>query len=543
MTTLNPASEPLRHAATRIVVGALCVLAGLELWAILALNRGAMLYALDDAYIHLGLAAHLRTGHYGINAGEASSPSSSILWPVLLAPFGGWTRFEWVPLIVNLLAALGTAVVIPRLLARVLGPATGVASTLMHGMLGVGLLFLFNTLGLVFVGLEHSLQVLLTLLAVLRLFDVARGERPGAWLGPVLVLGPLLRYENLSLTLPALGFLWYMGHRRTAMVTLICLAGLMGGFSMFLVGLGLPPLPSSVLAKLGTAAGGGALGAVAEVLVHNLLRSWSGPWLLLLAAALIAAARSSGERGLRGFAAVILLAILGHSALGKFGWFHRYEIYVVAAAVAAAGLMHREWIRGWIRAGPRWAGAIACLLLALASGKSFYIAAVTPLATHELYRQQYAMGRIAREALQAPVAVNDLGLVAFRNTHFVVDLWGLGSPTALAARQRSRDMAWADTLCRRHGVRVVMIYAPWFPAPPATWKRVGALRLDATPDVPGSGALATLVRFAHRHRGTVVVAGETVSLYSVQPEDETRVRESLARFQPKLMNGVELTLE
>ncbi len=41
----------------------------------------------------------------------------------------------------------------------------------------MGVLFLLNTVGLVFVGLEHSLQVLITLPAVLQLFDVARGDR------------------------------------------------------------------------------------------------------------------------------------------------------------------------------------------------------------------------------------------------------------------------------------------------------------------------------------------------------------------------------
>ncbi len=407
----------------------------------------------------------------------------------------------------------------------------------------MGVLLLFNTVGLVFVGLEHSLQVLLTLLAVLQLFDVARGGRPRAWLWLVLVLGPLVRYENLALTLPALSFLWFMGHRRAAMVTLASLTGLLVAFSMFLLGQGLPPLPSSVLAKLGTDAGGGTPVPIPERLVKNLLHTWSGPWLLLLAAALFAGARSCGERGLRGFAVVILIAIFGHSALGSFGWFHRYEIYVLAAAVTAAGLMHRERTRNLFRVVPKRASAIALVVLAVACGKSFYISAVTPFATHELYRQQYVMGRIAREAVQAPVAVNDLGLVAFRNPHFVVDLWGLGSPTALKARMRNGDMAWADTLCRRHGVRIVMIYAPWFPSLPASWKCVGALRLDVTPDVPGASVLATLVRFAHRHRGTVVVASEQVLLFAVQPGDERRVRESLARFRPQLAKGVEIVLE
>ena len=541
VTAIDPPTDPRRPGVTGVVVSALLLMAGFELWAILTLNHGVLLYALDDAYIHLGLAARLLGGHYGINLGESSSPSSSILWPFLLAPFSGSPLFEWVPLILNLLAALGTAMTIPRLSALVLGPAASGPGALFHAVLGVLLLFLFNTAGLIFLGLEHSLQVLLTLLAVLQLFEVAGGGRPRAWLWPVLALGPLVRYENLALTLPALGFLWSMGHRRAALVTLASLAGLLATFSLFLVGQGLPPLPSSVLMKMGA---GAAPVPVLHRLVQNLLHTWSGPWLLLLGLALFARVAARGERGLRGFAVVILLAIFGHILLGRFGAFHRYEIYVLAAAVTAAALVHRERIRGWLRAGPGLAGAIALAVLMLASGRSLYALVVTPFATHELYRQQYLMGRFAREILHAPVAVNDLGLVAFRNPYFVVDLWGLGSPGVLEARKRSPDLAWADTLCRRHGVRVAMIYASWFPNLPASWKRVGVLRLAPTPDVPASGSLAMLVRFAHRRRGsTVVVASGSVSFYAVLPEDENRVRESLERFRSRLVEGAELVLE
>jgi hypothetical protein len=541
VSAMDPPAEPHRLGVTGVVVAALLVMAGFELWAILTLNHGVFLYALDDAYIHLGLAAHLHAGHYGINAGEPSSPSSSILWPFLLAPFSGSPQFEWVPLILNLLAALGTAVTIPRLLALVLGPAASGPGALFQAVLGVLLLVLFNTVGLIFVGLEHSLQVLLTLLAVLLLFEVAGGGRPRGWLWPVLVLGPLVRYENLVLTLPALGFLWFMGHRRAALVTMASLAGLLATFSLFLIGQGLPPLPSSVLMKMGS--GAGPVGSL-DRLVQNLLHTWSGPWLVLLGLALFARVLVRGERGPRGFTIVILLAILGHSLLGRFGAFHRYEIYVLAAAVTGAALVHRERIRGWFRAGPRLAGAIAFAVLTLASGRSLYGLVVTPFATHELYRQQYLMGRYAREILRAPVVVNDLGLVAFRNPCFVADLCGLGSPEVFEAQKKFPGMAWADTLCRRHGVGVAMIYDSWFPPRTASWKRIGRLRLAATPDVPAAGALAVLVRLAHQRRGsTVVVGDESVSFYAVRPEHEGQVRESLERLRPLLVKGAELVLE
>lgn len=65
---------------------------------ILVETKGHFTYTLDDPYIHLALAKNIWLGHYGINPGEMSSPSSSLLWPFVLAPFAAIPAFfEWVP--------------------------------------------------------------------------------------------------------------------------------------------------------------------------------------------------------------------------------------------------------------------------------------------------------------------------------------------------------------------------------------------------------------------------------------------------------------
>src|SRR5437773_1407993 len=79
-----------------------------ELSAILFINSGHLVYTLDDAYIHLSLAENIARCHYGINPGESSSPSSSILWPFLLAPVAGSALGTAAPLVLNVLVSLGT---------------------------------------------------------------------------------------------------------------------------------------------------------------------------------------------------------------------------------------------------------------------------------------------------------------------------------------------------------------------------------------------------------------------------------------------------
>ena len=96
----------------------LSTLFGIELTAILATNSGRFIYTLDDPYIHLALAENIAKGHYGINLNEFSAPSSSILWPFILAPFSFFKHFEAIPLLINFLASIGTVFLFTRILRR-----------------------------------------------------------------------------------------------------------------------------------------------------------------------------------------------------------------------------------------------------------------------------------------------------------------------------------------------------------------------------------------------------------------------------------------
>src|SRR5438046_3919544 len=89
--------------------------------AILRLNHGTFTYTLDDPYLHLSLAENIAAGHYGINRDDVAAPSSSVLWPYLLAPFSALPFGHLVPLLLNYVASLGTI----ALLARIMGASLG----------------------------------------------------------------------------------------------------------------------------------------------------------------------------------------------------------------------------------------------------------------------------------------------------------------------------------------------------------------------------------------------------------------------------------
>ena len=93
-------------------------------------------------------------------------------------------------------------------------------------------------------------------------------------------------------------------------------------------------------------------------------------------------------------------------------------------------------------------------------------------------QQQGEMARFAKDFVKAPVAVNDLGYVAWANPDYVLDLFGLASADALNLRLSGAATGWADPLAETKGVRVAMIYDHWVgDALGPGWVRMGQSRL------------------------------------------------------------------
>ncbi len=97
-----------------------------------------------------------------------------------------------------------------------------------------------------------------------------------------------------------------------------------------------------------------------------------------------------------------------------------------------------------------------------------------------IHLQHAEMARFAKAHVQGPVAVNDLGYVAWANPDYVLDWWGLASSEALSFRQAGDCKAWQSELADQHGVRVAMIYDTWLDCPLAEqgWVRLGSLWTD-----------------------------------------------------------------
>jgi hypothetical protein len=469
------------------VLGWTALLLALVVGATFAQTNGEFTYSLDDPYIHLSMAEQIRAGEYGVNAGEPAAASSSILYPFLLAGMG-WAG-DYAPLIVNVLALFAAAGLTVAVWRDGVGPAP--LSTVGRIVLtGVVVLLLANMVGLALTGMEHMLHVALTVAALLGAVRLVRTERPDPWWLAVLIIEPAIRYEGLAVSLAGAAVLILHGRRFIGLGVLAAAAAIPLAFAYFLVSQGLPPLPSSVLVKGSEVAGaGGALAAVGALVENFTANATDRAGIVMLTLAIMAAvvarrppkeaeqpvAQVASTVGL--FAAVLLFA---HLVAGRFGWAQRYEAYALTTALAALPVLFPLRMKIFLENRDRAGFAVAGVLTFLAFEPNVAATLESGAGSRNIYLQQRQMHRFAVGHLKAPVAVNDLGWVSYRNPHYVLDLWGLGSERARRARAASPDVQWMDDLARERGVRVAMVYDRWIPETPSNWVRLGVLTFRGT---------------------------------------------------------------
>lgn len=445
-------------------------------------NDGHLIYAQDDAYIHLAMAKNLAFhGVWGVTRYAFSASSSSPLWTAALAvgmrlvgnqaglPFG-----------YNLALGMALLVLGERFLRR-----RGL--NVPQRVLTLGLLVVAMPLiPLAFSGMEHILHAVVMLgflLALETAWDHPQA-RSARWallgLAPLL---PLVRYEGLFLVVVTAGLLilrrrWGLG------VGLAALAALpVAALGLWYVRQGWWFLPSSVLVKGSLGSGLGLTDLPQVMLARFLDNLTTAPQMGFLLAGLLIGLIAQWQRSRRLSGEVVTtLVVLGtsllHLILAAVGPMMRYQAYLVAISllVLAQPLFTLD-LRRWFSTPALARTAkilVAALILALALLAGGYMTLNTPRATTNIYQQQVQMARFVRQFYnQGTVALNDIGAVAYFTDAHLVDLVGLATREAAQARLNGTfgPQIMAD-LTRQ--ADVVIIYTAWFPAGlPADWQAVG----------------------------------------------------------------------
>jgi hypothetical protein len=431
-------------------------------------------YTLDDPYIHLALAQNIAHGHYGINPGETTSPSSSIIWPLLLTPLSRTVIAEWVPLLLNVVFSLCTCMLLGRWLEPRLRSA-GFGGISIAGI-AICLVLAANMTGLTMTGMEHSLQVLLVVACAIAIFDGYEGkEIPWPYLAAA-ALAPAVRYEDVVFTGAVCAILLFRRRYGTAVVVFgLSLLPLIA-MGVFLHAHGLPPFPNSVLAKGGMEASGNDQGGLAHLITlakvnaQQMFLRWQR-WVIFVCMVMIVVCCWILRRryAVGGMFAVLGCAI-AMALVGPYDWYFRYDVAIrFFVLLLALGLLLLAINKRALLVPAVW----ALMLLAAAAFVPPLLG--SPGASLEIARQQYEMHRFVQQLGTENVAVNDLGWVSFdaNGKFYILDLEGLANLETL--REKNRDTAWMDRVTKEHQVGLVMIYISWFDDVPQSWTKLGVL--------------------------------------------------------------------
>jgi hypothetical protein len=486
-------------------------------------SGGTFVYAQDDPYIHLAMARNLAEhGVWGIRPDQFASASSSPLWTILLAALwkAGATAVWW-PLVVNLVCGAGVIVLIDRMLRPSVEPPA-------RALLLAAVILVTPLPTLALIGMEHSLQVLLTIAVAWRVTELA--ERPSSrGLAVSCILAALLaatRYEGLFLVAAAIALLVIRRRYGPAAAIMVSSFVPVAAFAAYSVGHGALLLPNSVLMKSNPGRFATLAEGMAAVLTDwaTVFSLFSRPPELVLVLCLLfflsVAAKSVArhERVIQ-LAALFVIAMLLHACLVKLEWFYRYEAALIAVGVLALGWLlvdhsHRSTYLQPLMAST--AGAALVALLALPLGwRALSAAAVTPGAMRNVFEQQYQMGQFFSEAYpDAAIAVNDIGAVAWLSRSAIVDVYGLATQeVAELKRRRAWNRSQVEALIARRDVRAVAIYEKVFaPLIPPSWTLVGEWRIQQN----------------------VGVSEDTVGFFAPAREDAQRLRSALDAYAARL---------
>ncbi len=462
----------------------------------LRLTDGRLVYALDDAYIHMAVARTLAShGIWGCTPFHFSSSSSSLLWTFGLGvAYRLFGVHDLLPLVLNIGFAIASLVVANVSLARFGAPPLLRASALL------GIVVAFPLAGMVLIGMEHILHLLLTIGFAAVAVDALTGPSEDPRLRrrrtvALCLLGALLgasRYEGFFLI--GLVCLALVVRRQLLRAVSIGVAALLpvAAFGVISVANGSYFLPNPLMVK--------AVGETASTLSALLkpfgsedlefLRNNRAMPILLVLGALAALAHWRARRGAWRPAVLLplllaaMIAVHGHFVFSPLYWAYRYDAYLVGFGIFVAAVV----LAGMPAPGALPRGALPALLVAslvpiVADVREGLLPDAEVKGMRGTYLEQYQTAQFIRRYYPGDaVIVNDLGAVTYYTRARILDLVGLGDIEPLAIMRRSAytgrevtawtapyrpsiavvSLGWsvADALIPREWVRVAVVEVP-----------------------------------------------------------------------------------
>lgn len=435
---------------------------------------GHFCYPLDDTFIHMAVSKNLaQHGNWGITAAGFVSSSSSPLFTIVLALFFKLFGVHiTMPLVISSIGTLMIVLAIHQELDRysTLSTTSKVLCMLFTLLCGA-------VVPMTLLGMEHSLQIAFTLFFVHSVANMSTDKTANASWQPYVwaALMTATRYENLFFIAGAFALLVWNGNLRRGILIGIAGASPLVLFGIYSLMHGGSALPNSVLIKgnqnLHYFMNGGS----------SLLQGTASISALVFVAMLIGfnkARNGNYDRDFRIFF-LFIVAALFHTILASFGWFYRYEAYLIVLGTLHTSKLVLQWVEanGWKALRQQYLPALffAAIMYSLpVRGLNAFRNSLR--AMYNIYEQQYQMGLFFRDYYKGEtVAANDIGAISYFADLNTIDMWGLANNQVAKARKGGY---WNNEFIRKvvqdNKTRVVVMYDSWFDKDlPKDWVKVG----------------------------------------------------------------------
>jgi hypothetical protein len=450
---------------------------------------GRVIYVVDDAAIHLSVAQTLlRHGTWGVQPGVYESVSSSPLWGVALAGAMWVTRTRDVlPWLLNVVAGLWLIWAVGSR-QQVLRPSRR-APLAVVATAGLVTVVLFMP-ALTMVGMEHLLHAAMVVQLLAWIHDRALGRttRVPPWAPYLLTsLAVVTRFETMWVVAGiGLGYLvdgWVRtGRPPAARMLTVAGLGLAAALPVVAYGavnraMGQGFLPNSVLAK--TVVSNSAISITPQQFLNHLTTDPLLAVLLIAAIGYLAVATAGRDARSIVPAVTVAVAVVAHSLLAQYGYWERYQAYLIALGVYFALSAAGEFVVDRAKAV-----AVLALAALLVTPVKWSLLVLTPRGTDNTYSQRYQGARFAQRYYRGrSIATGELGYISLLHRGPVTDVLGLGDYEVLQHRAAGTDdQAFYAVLARRHGVQIVLAYSGALGTrTPTDWFLVAEWRLHGTP--------------------------------------------------------------
>ncbi len=464
-------------------------------------NQGIFVYGLDDPYIHMSMARNLATKFMlSVDGYHYGSASSSPLWTILLALFYFLPNhlFYLIPFIFNIVFQIFNLILVKQIMLKIFNYN-------IPNILLILLFLLTPFIPLTFGGMEHSLQILLVLLMLYYFLKLSIDYKSLSTKIMMLILAPFVvfvRYENFAFIFMIFFILvLFIKDYKFAFIFIISSLLFVFLFGMWSISLGLGFFPNSIMAK-SIIGSNFELSLLIKNILENLIKQLSfGLHIDILILLNLLALFHLKDKKFMFLSIIFIGTAIIHATFAQFGWFYRYEAYLVTLGILNIFLYLNQLTKNW---------KIIIYFLIIFSHIFHLLSPIfSVLATKNIYEQQIQMANFLKKYKNnANIAANDIGAITYFTNIKLIDLVGLGNYDVL--KLKKSDKFNNDTVLQlllENNIELILVYDSWFPNKSfenSSYKKIGEWKI----------------------KYVVTVGGDTVSFYS---------RSNVADFNKKIL--------